>query len=468
MSLKDLTTRGFWIPPLIQSRRSQRLITVCKNLSMVLFSLSGVVAIALYLTVPENVVMVSWTAALTALLGVSLLFVAWEKPAMNQFMLSSGLPVLLVAATVHSKLVNADIIHDGSYYNPRYFLIGMSFLPLLVFDLRQKKQMFVSIGLNLTLLICYIPIHRLFGAGPEQIMGHSLSNSTFVTVASSAAGLAITFALLFLKRDNFHYETQVETLLDEAQQSNEEINAGIRYARRLQQQVIPGLDPSVYAPLEVMSFERPKDTLSGDFFFHLTHQDQLYFSVADCTGHGVSGAFVSLMAHRSLSQAIQLEGRKDPSAILQSANNSIIQAFQEGTEKDVRDGMDLCLVNVDTQRNQLHYASARGISFLLRDDELITLQNERKSIGEEKDASFECFTIDYQKGDLLIMTSDGFIDQFGGGNDKKFSKRRFRSLCEDLKNLPVSTIQSRLHHHFDFWKGECEQTDDVCVAVIRL
>lgn len=431
-------------------------------------ALSLMITLALRATVPENTLMLRWLTVLTLFMASGIVWSRIGLFQVNQFLIATGLPLFLLFSTIQSKLVNIDLIHDGSYYNPRYFLIGLCFLPFVIYDIRQRKELMVSALVNLSILVFYDEIHRLFGADAVSIMGHQIDNSFFVSVASSSAGFAIIAGMLILKSANARYEDRIETLLDRTREQNEELNAGIRYAQRLQEAVLPMDELNSTLSERTAVFLRPRDLLSGDFVFAADVNGYAYISVVDCTGHGVPGAFVSLMAHRALSDAAVQVGHEGPASVLDVVQQHITERFQQGPSGKVQDGMDLSLCAVHEELQQVHWASARGLAWLYTQNELVPLKAERRSIGDGSDVPFEIRSISYEKGDVLVMTSDGFPDQFGGPNTKKFGRKRFRALIEELASVDASVWHSRLEHRFSEWRGEEEQIDDVCVVFVRL
>ena len=441
-----------------------RMLTNQVSASLLVISL--LLLASMTLIFPENVVMRAWLTALVALLMVGLFLNTRGAFVFSQFLLSTGLPLLLLFSTVHSKLHHPWLIHEGSYYNPRFFLIGLSFIPLVVFDLRQKWVLGISVFLNLSLLVLYNPIHRWFGAAPEQI-GLDVLDLSFVSIASSAAGLAIVLGMVFLKRANYRYEKQINELLETSRRQNEELNASIRYARRLQEAILSPMDVDESGQrLQVLL--SPRDQLSGDFFFYYANGGKPYISVVDCTGHGVPGAFVSLMANKALNKSVRTSGADGPAAVLLEVQERFTKEFQAQGIQYMHDGMDLMLCRISPDEQRVYCAGARGIGYMITSRGLVALDTDRRSIGDGSKEAFTEFHYSYTPGDLLLLTSDGYQDQFGGERNKKIGKKRLRSLLEDLAGLSPDECRRRLALFLESWQGSVEQTDDVCVAVYQL
>lgn len=448
---------------------SDRVISLAQQMSKALLGITAVLFITLLVTVPENRVMLSWLAGIVVCFSIGVYLQKQGFFQFNQFMLSTGLPLILLLSTIHSKVVNADLIHEGSYFNPRYFLIGLSFVPLAVFDLKsQSRILAVSLTLNLGILLLYIPIHTLFGADPEQILGAPLKNNLFITIASTSAALAIITGMYFLKKANAKYEAQIESLLVKTTYQKDELTAGIRYAEGLQRAVLPQVVSEPFSESKLTLFQRAKDTLSGDFFFAEQRGNTTYISVVDCTGHGVPGAFVSLMGHLYLKSAMDEVKSCQPNLILAHLHKGIQNSFRTNLSMEVKDGMDMAFMAIDHENRTISYASAHGIGYLVRANEVVKIESERRSIADGNEAPFQLFELTYEPGDLLFLSSDGYKDQFGGPRTKKFGSRQFQDLASELKGMSAFRRKDFLQQQFDEWKKDEEQTDDVCVLVFEL
>lgn len=446
--------------------QGMRGLMLANQVTFALLVITGSILLLFASLFPENTVILRWTGGLMLALVVGLILNARGFFHFSQFLLSSGLSLILLSMTIHSKVNQPWLIHEGSYYNPRYFMIGLTFIPFLVFEIRQWRSLSASVSLNLGLLFAYNMIHERLDASPEAI-GLTGIDLSFATVASVSSALAISLGLLFLRRANYRYEKQIEQLLETTRYQNEELNSSIRYARRLQEAILSPIAPEeTDGALEVLL--SPRDELSGDFFFYYTNGGQPFLSVIDCTGHGVPGAFVSLMANKSLQQAVRKNFDGSPAEILLDVQRRFSREFAQPGSVQVRDGMDLLLCRILPEKRQLKIAGARGIGYLVTEEGLITLNCDRRSIGDGSYDPFNEWEQAYAPGDLLVLTSDGLPDQFGGPHGKKFGKKRLRALLEPLYGLSAIEARERLNQQFEAWKGGNEQTDDVCVAVYRL
>jgi len=255
----------------------------------------------------------------------------------------------------------------------------------------------------------------------------------------------------------------------ELEQKVREMDESIRYAGSLQQSILP--NERIFQNLFADAFVSflPKDVVSGDFYWIYLHNDDIYFAVGDCTGNGVPGALVNIAGNTILRQIIRTEGLTDPAQILQLLDDEIVGLFNENlTIGTTRDGMELafCKFNLKTRIGQ--FCSAGRPLILIRENELIEF-GKGPSIGYfDGKKCFETIRFPLLPGDVFYLFSDGYTDQFGGENVKKFNRKRFRSLLESVHQYPMAAQRKELEFAFDQWKGNNEQIDDVCVIGVAV
>jgi serine phosphatase RsbU (regulator of sigma subunit) len=417
-------------------------------------------------TIPENLTIVRWMCFLLLILGFSLYLNSRGAFKFNQILLGTGLAVFVLGATIHSKLNNPGLIHEGSYYNPRYFLIGLCFIPFVVFELKDK-WLWISVATNMALLIFYNQIHVIFGADPVNIMGEGIKSYSFISIASSASSVTIVLSLYFLKSANSRYEQKINSLLQVTKNKQEEIESSIRYARRLQDSIVSKGTGILKVSDNTACLNLPKDVLSGDFFIYDDSDPQKpRIGVADCTGHGVPGAFLSILAHKTITGYLHTDF--EPGKVLTETNASLYSDLEAQEKNALKNGMDIGLVTVDRDQQLFHLSNARSNVFLLTKSGVQRLDSQRISIGEKPTSQFQTLSFKYQVGDTLILSSDGFPDQFGGPKNKKLGRKRLIQKLEELKSSDLMTIMQQMQHFFFNWKNGEEQTDDVCFLVHKL
>lgn len=249
------------------------------------------------------------------------------------------------------------------------------------------------------------------------------------------------------------------------------VTDSIRYAKRLQDSILPAEQRVKKLFPDSFVLFRPKDIVSGDFYWFEEADGIKLFAAVDCTGHGVPGAFMSLVGHNGLNQALRENGQRKPAAILDDLNTIAYNSLNKGQEDiSVRDGMDLALCAYDEKKRELYYSGANCPLYLVRKGELHQIKADKQPIGgfEMGRKPYSDHVIPIEKGDMVYVFSDGYADQFGGENGKKFLYRRFRELILEVHQKDVEEQQNLLHDALQKWKGANEQVDDILVMGIRL
>lgn len=249
------------------------------------------------------------------------------------------------------------------------------------------------------------------------------------------------------------------------------ITDSIRYAKRLQDAILP--PPSFVHRVLPESFIlfKPKDIVSGDFYWMYEKGNRIYVSAVDCTGHGVPGAFMSIVGNNMLNQIVKEHGDLNAGQLLDEMNvlagKTINQHSEEGA---VRDGMDMTLCIFDPQTRMLDMAGANNPLYLYRNGELTEYKADKLPIGyvEGKSRSFTNHRLQLEKGDTVYMFSDGYADQFGGPKGKKFMVGQFRNFLTQIHQLPLDQQLKTLDDTLEHWRGNLEQVDDILVIGFRV
>lgn len=249
---------------------------------------------------------------------------------------------------------------------------------------------------------------------------------------------------------------------------NQEIVESIQYARFIQQALLP-LEQEIQDVFpESFVYYAPKDIIAGDFFWFDKHQNQTWFAVADCTGHGVPGAMVSVLCINALHQALAENPETTTGMLLDRVREKVVQTLSK-EDRSVKDGMDICLVRMDLHTGRLQWTGANNPLWIIRNDELHTLHPDKQPVGQYEFASaFTTQEFQTEKGDWIFLFSDGYADQFGGPKNKKYKYATLKQFLLDHSSIDVDTLKQKLTFTFEKWKGENEQTDDVCVMGIRI
>jgi serine phosphatase RsbU (regulator of sigma subunit) len=258
----------------------------------------------------------------------------------------------------------------------------------------------------------------------------------------------------------------IENQKNIVEEKNREILGSINYAKRIQSAILPSDKIVKECFNDSFIFYKPKDIVAGDFYW-VEHKDgKTLFAAADCTGHGVPGAMVSVICNNGLNRAVREYGITDPGKILDKTREIVIQEFEK-SEDDVRDGMDIALCSLEG--NQLCYAGAHNPLWIIRGGELMETKANKQPIGEfENKESYTTHTFELEKGDSIYIFSDGFVDQFGGEKGKKFKTANLKKMLISIQNESMQTQKQILEDVFNEWKGKMEQVDDVCLLGVRV
>ena len=253
----------------------------------------------------------------------------------------------------------------------------------------------------------------------------------------------------------------------EIEEKNRDITASIRYAERIQRAMLPRED--TFAETFVLFL--PKDIVSGDFYWMYDNGDWQFIAVVDCTGHGVPGAFMSIIGHNSLNKVVREYGLTRPSAIIDQLNIEVTKALMQRHEKKITDGMDLALIAFNKRNFTLEFAGAFNPLYVVRKGEVVLYKGDRFPIGmtnTDEKKSFSNHTVDIQAGDMLYMCTDGYADQFGSAEIKKYKSYNVKKLLSTLWDLPVNEQKVRLEKEILQWKGNLEQVDDILVIGTKI
>lgn len=255
----------------------------------------------------------------------------------------------------------------------------------------------------------------------------------------------------------------------EIEEKNLNIMDSIRYAKRIQQTILPR-DQFVEKHLpDSFILYKPKDIVSGDFYWVEKVDNFIYASAIDCTGHGVPGAFVSIVGYNSLNRTLMEFGLRQPAEILNKLNDLVVDTFVRHSDSDVKDGMDMSLVSINLDTMEVEFSGAQNPLYIVNSDGIEEIKANKQPIGSSLEPKvFDNHIVETKKGDMVYLFSDGYIDQFGGPKGKKFMRKRFKELLTAIHQMDVKTQKQHLDNTIIEWMGEEEQLDDILVIGIRV
>jgi serine phosphatase RsbU (regulator of sigma subunit)/CHASE3 domain sensor protein len=327
----------------------------------------------------------------------------------------------------------------------------------------------------------------------EEKSGKTYLWIAIYSIVTCAFLILAGWAVFIYVRKNESYKLEIKKAKTETDLKNQEITSSINYAKRIQSAILPDL--STYNQILPRSFifYQPKDIVAGDFYWVVKQEDVIYFGVADCTGHGVPGAMVSVVCHNALNRSVREFGLKSPAKILEQTRELVIETLEERDDV-VYDGMDIALCKLNLKTGEIEYAGANnslyiipkssataftndnnnleGANYSIHDgkgnSKLIEIKADKQPIARyHKAEPFTNHKIRLQEGDSIYMFTDGYPDQFGGEKNKKFNYRRFRETLLQNADIDMSLQKNELTRSLKDWMKEMEQIDDICIVGIQ-
>jgi len=300
-----------------------------------------------------------------------------------------------------------------------------------------------------------------------------LQNSRIIII-SSILGLVLLLILAFTlynrnvlkQKVNLELQTANETI----QEKNRDIIASIEYASKIQEALLPTKDNQNLFQ-DSFYLLKPKDIVSGDFFWYAEVGGKKIIAAVDCTGHGVPGAFMSMIGNTFLHEIVNEKKIIAPNHILNILRRRVVRAMnQKGEGTNRKDGMDMAICTIDEHNGTLDFAGANNPLYVVLSNEMKELKGDKQPVGYfgEKEVPFKSHQLKIQKGDCVYIFSDGYADQFGGPKGKKFKYKQLRDLLFANCELPMQEQKKILLETFESWKGSLEQVDDVCMVGIRI
>ena len=271
------------------------------------------------------------------------------------------------------------------------------------------------------------------------------------------------------QRDEIQKQKEIaESQRDQIAYQKQHITDSIQYALRIQTALLPSLELFT-DKLDHFVLYKPRDIVSGDFYWVAEVDGKQIIIAADCTGHGVPGAFMSMLGVSFLNEIILNKGIIQPDLILNALRDEIMGALKQQEEtSDVKDGMDMAICLLDYTSNTLQYAGANNPIWIFSKGELTEIKADKMPVSiHESMGPFTNHWIDLKKGDTFYIHSDGFADQFGGPNQKKFLSKNFKNVLLEMQNKPMLDQGAQLDSIFEEWRKEVEQIDDVTVIGVR-
>lgn len=300
------------------------------------------------------------------------------------------------------------------------------------------------------------------------------ANKDKIVKISLMAGAVLLLILAFLMFNRYRLKEKTNQLLEHQNsiisEKNKDISDSINYAKKIQDAILPSLVDikKVFPDSFVLSI--PKDVVSGDFYWFAKQDHLKLFVVADCTGHGVPGAFMSMIGNTLLNNIVMERKIYRPDLILNELRREIIKSLKQGEGSPSKDGMDISLFCYNTHTSVLEMACANNPIWILKNDGVfVDIKPDKQPIGyaSEEQVDFKLQSVLLEKGDVIYQFTDGYADQFGGTKGKKFKYNQLKETLLSIREIPLENQAEILRNRFAEWKASLEQVDDVLVAGIR-
>jgi serine phosphatase RsbU (regulator of sigma subunit) len=336
-------------------------------------------------------------------------------------------------------------------------------MPLVV--LRSRKESFIILFAMVGILVGIKEIQPhitpLLDDDPNVIW--------FMNRMNLISALVVSFMLTYYFRiANEDYEQEILEANSIIQERNKEITDSITYAKRIQEAILPPTRlVKEWLPNSFILY-KPKDIVAGDFYWMESINDSVIFAAADCTGHGVPGAMVSVVCNNAMNRSVREFDLKEPGQILDKTRELVIEQFEK-SEEEVKDGMDIALCSL--KGRTLQYAGAHNPLWVIKNgtEEVEEIKANKQPIGKfEPQTPYQTHSLELQEGDTIYIFSDGYADQFGGEKGKKFKSTAMKKLLLSIQDQPMLSQRQLIDEAFEKWRGDLEQVDDVCVIGVRI
>lgn len=376
--------------------------------------------------------------------------------------------------------ISSFVVWKRGYRPARFFILGFSMVLVSIFIMILRDQGLVQ--------------NNLQNAFVDKLIVYALNIGLVFEIVILSFALADRIKYMKIDREraqrriiaqlqvneklkdkvNRELENKVQERTQELNEKNKAIIDSINYAKRIQEAVLPKKSVMDYALKEHFVLYMPKDIVSGDFYWVEMSGNKVLFAAVDCTGHGVPGAFMSIHGYNTLNSAVNELKLHRPGEILDAVNERIKETIKQNPDEyNDQYGLDLAFCSLDRDQGILEYAGAFNPMYIVRFGKLKEVKADRFPIGHyygeaHQEAHFRNNRIEVQPGDQIYIFSDGYADQFGGKDKKKFLKENFKSLILEVSSLPMDQQRDKLTETIFEWKGKLEQIDDILVMGVKV
>ena len=403
-------------------------------------------------------------------LAASLTFLSWAISAFCLYLMSQRKYELAYHITSSLGIVflfTFSLLY-GETNSTYIFFLFIPVASLVLFDNFNVCLIYFILTL-ISIITVKILFHKIPTYYPDEELNKYLGLfNIFMTTA------LLYLAVRMFKYENLIYSKEINEQRDVIEEKNKDIVSSIHYAKRIQKALLAS-DHLLEKHLpEHFVLYKPKDIVSGDFYWGELIDDKFLLCTGDCTGHGVPGAFMSLLGVSFLNEIVKERKITRPDLVFNHLRNDIIKVLNpEGTLDEGKDGMDAVLCSFDFKNMALEFACANNPIWIIRENKLLEFKPDKQPIGmyqihEGEQDPFNLQTFNLQKEDMVYAFTDGYADQFGGSKGKKFKYKHFQETLLKICNTPLKDQQASLNKIIEDWKGSLDQVDDILVIGIRV
>ena len=358
------------------------------------------------------------------------------------------------------------VVVYGSMYPNDLFFIVTSLFGVIIF--KNKRQGFLSLMVALIFyLISKIYLEHYSPLYPtEENLIYPLSVVGLMSIA-----IIIFLLTTYIKNENQNYEKQITDINEDLNHKKSYILDSLKYASRIQKAIIGGKEDILKNFNDGFILFKPKDIVSGDFYWFAQVGDNKIIAAADCTGHGVPAAFMTIMGNNFLNEIVFGDTILSPEKILTALDEKILKQLAQVKGKEVNDGMDISILKINDKSKIIEYSSAMSSIIRISDNEFSAIKGARFPIGSNQYGAKKEYlktNINYNEGDKFYLLTDGYQDQFGGQKGKKFLKKNLHKLIKEINNRPMSEQREELETKLREWQQTEDQTDDILIIGLTL
>jgi transcriptional regulator with GAF, ATPase, and Fis domain len=343
---------------------------------------------------------------------------------------------------------------------------------------KYLKVRLAPLGGHSPLSLIYLPLftkEKKIGVLTVQSFSKHAYSEFHVNILKNLAlsiAIALDNASLYENLEEKVKERTTEVIKQKAiiEEKNKDITDSIKYAKKIQQAIAPNIDEFNKNFIDSFILYKPKDIVSGDFYWFEHFADTTVFAAADCTGHGVPGAFMSLICSDIMYKVVYDQKITSPADALKLIDDKLVQLIRKSSESSANDGMDIALCSYSKNDNILNYAGAHRPILIIRNGEILEYRPNKFSIGghSTEGKHFDLNQIQVYPGDQIYLVTDGYADQFGGDKGKKFKFKNLKELILSVSDKPMLEQKMIIDETFESWKGGLEQVDDVCLIGVKI